>query len=186
MLFQRGGGSINRLLRNNKGFTLIEIILTLTLMIIVLGVTYNIFFTGNKIFNMSKSQSLIQNDVRIAAEYITKELKNAIFIYDNVEFLEGEDEYYSLELKGDESSKNLLRRAYTKFNNTTSVEENILGNFLTDLKFSPSDNSSLLSITISAKEKEQDYTLEFKIMLNNIPNIALPEEDIHRIFYVKP
>lgn len=155
-------------------------------MVIVLGVTYNIFFTGNKIFNMSRSQTHIQNDVRIAAEYITKELKNAIFIYDNPEFLEGEDEYYSLELEGDESSKNLLRRTYTKINNITSIEENILGSYLSELKFSLSENSSLLSITISAKEKEQEYALELEIMLNNIPNIILPEEDINRIFYVKP
>lgn len=184
--FLRGGGSINRFLRNNKGFTLIEVVLTLTLMIIVLGITYKIFFTGNEIFTISKSQTHIQNDVRIAAEYITKELKNATFIYDNAESIKGEEVYYSLELKGDGSSKNLLRKTYTNISNTKSIKENALGNFLSDLKFNPSDNSSLLSITISGKEKEQDYTLEFEIMLNNIPNINIPKEGIYKIFYLKP
>ncbi len=176
---------INKLLRNNIGLTLVELILTLALMTIVLSLIYNIFFTGNKLFNISKAQTFIQSDVRFAADYITKELKNAIIICDNVDLVKEKNIYYALVLEGNDGSKHLLKKTYSKSNNATSVTEITVGNTLSDLKFSPSSNGSLLSIIVSGKDKKQDYSLEFEIMLNNIDHVNIPE-GTNKIYYLTP
>lgn len=58
--------------KKNAGFTLIEVIFTLTLTVLVLGITSSIFITGNKVFSDSDVKSTLQVEGHAIQESISK------------------------------------------------------------------------------------------------------------------
>lgn len=63
--------------KNRFGFTLIELIVSLGLLSLVLLIAYNMNSFGSNVFAKGGSKSDIQASCRIAANYITKELRYA-------------------------------------------------------------------------------------------------------------
>jgi type II secretory pathway pseudopilin PulG len=58
--------------KKNAGFTLIEVIFTLTLTVLVLGITSSIFIAGNKVFSDSDVKSTLQVEGQAIQESISK------------------------------------------------------------------------------------------------------------------
>lgn len=165
---------------NNKGVTLIELLIVLAIIGIVLQVLYSIFFIGNKSFNTSKNKGFAQQDSRIAYTYITNELKTAKFISPNQ--LTGK--YYSLRFENGELYKDLYNEDGTK-------QIILISNNLNKVEFIHLDVTSrgIINVIIVAEEgkegkDKQDYKLNFNVLLENIPNYEeLIDADI--IYYSK-
>ena len=66
-----------RFLHNSAGLTLIELVISLSLLSVILGVGYNYFYLGTTTFSQGESQSQLQQNIRFAANYITRELRTA-------------------------------------------------------------------------------------------------------------
>lgn len=85
-------------MRNIKGITLVEVILTLALVALVIPVIYSIFFAGSTSHNVSTSKGFAQQDLRIASDFLTSELRLATDIskvdYEN-------NEYYYLKINNE-------------------------------------------------------------------------------------
>lgn len=60
---------------HKKGFTLIELIVVLSLIGIVIQMGYSMLLYGNNTFNLSTSRGLSQQNVRLAETFLTNELK---------------------------------------------------------------------------------------------------------------
>ncbi|MBP2027366.1 prepilin-type N-terminal cleavage/methylation domain-containing protein [Acetoanaerobium pronyense] len=60
-----------------KGFTLIEVLVTIGILGILISVLYNIIFFQINAFNKSDRQSVAQSDVRYISDFITNELRFA-------------------------------------------------------------------------------------------------------------
>lgn len=111
MKLKNRGEPLEKIKINKKGITLIEIILTLALLSIAIGVAYSIHFSGNKSFKVSKDIGFAQQDARIISEYLNKELKYSSKIFENEGNREGR--YFSIELRNNSNgTKTLVKTEY--------------------------------------------------------------------------
>lgn len=169
---------------NNKGVTLIELLIVLAIMGIVFQVIYSIFFIGNKSFNTSKNKGFAQQDVRIASTYIINEIRTAKEIStDPIDILEGK--YYAFTLKNGKLCKET-------FNNDDSSEQILsLSSNLSKLEFNyiEGNRQGIINIIVAAEEgqkgkDEQIYEVNFDVLLENIPNYN-KEINQNIIYYLK-
>jgi prepilin-type N-terminal cleavage/methylation domain-containing protein len=72
---------------NNKGITLIELIIVLAIMGLALPLAVQFFLLGTNVFARGASQSKAQHNARLATMYITTELRNAqsVMIIDSID-----------------------------------------------------------------------------------------------------
>lgn len=163
---------------NNKGVTLIELLIVLAIMGIVLQLLYSIFFVGNKSFNTSKDRGFAQQDVRIVSTLITNELKNAKEI--SFEKLEGD--YYSLRYN---SKDKILYKDI--FNKDIKQEKKILFSKLKKVSFKQT-KKGFINIIIKSEEgknsnNKKEYELVFDLLLENIPNYESTNKSSNSIIY---
>lgn len=87
---------------DNRGVSLVELLIAVSLLAIVLGVGYNFFFFGAQAFKTGERQSNTQQAVRLAADFISNEIRYAssldIIAIENVpnNFNTTTDDYYYL------------------------------------------------------------------------------------------
>lgn len=62
-----------------KGFTLIEILISLLLLVIILGTIYSSFFTVNRAFKRFEDVSLRYQEVRTTLDIMRREIEGALF-----------------------------------------------------------------------------------------------------------
>lgn len=67
----------NRIILNRRGVTLIELIIALGILGIVLAVAFSLFSFNLRTFGSGEVRSEVQFDVRMAAEHITYQVRNA-------------------------------------------------------------------------------------------------------------
>jgi prepilin-type N-terminal cleavage/methylation domain-containing protein len=155
----------------NKGFTLVELILSLALLLIALLLIFNIYFLGNNIFNRSVDQGDIQRNVRVAMDKVTEEIRMADFITSKVSEdgkINGKSEYYSIGLE-----ENKLVKKYSE-----EDEEEVIAE-LSDILFKPKNGG------LSLKISRDNYEIETEIPLENNPSIDIDNEGTHVIYYTK-
>lgn len=63
----------------NHGFTLIEVLISLTLLVIILGAVYGSFFTVNRAFDRFDNASLKYHETRMVLDTIRREVESSIF-----------------------------------------------------------------------------------------------------------
>lgn len=153
---------MNRLKLNNKGMTLIELLIVLAIMGIILQVVYSVFFLGNKSFTISKNKGFSQQDARLVTEIVTKELRNAKKI--DIDESKFNEDYYTLEFE--EENNRLIRRDKDKNKAPTVIAEGSIEEIL----FNYSEEiDGIIKVTITTREKDEKYKLDFDILLENIP-----------------
>ncbi|WP_071138572.1 prepilin-type N-terminal cleavage/methylation domain-containing protein [Sporanaerobacter sp. PP17-6a] len=155
-----------------KGFTLVELILSLALLSVVLLLVFNIYFLGKNIFDRSVHERGMQGNVRIAVDKVTEEIRTADFITSEVPEdgeINGKDEYYSIEIDGDE----LIKTKYPENEEEKSIAT------LSDILFKPKNGG------LSLKISRDSYEIETEIPLENNPSIDIDNEGTHVIYYTK-
>ena len=70
----------HKLLKNSKGLTLVELLISLVILLLVLSVVYNFFFVNMKAYDIAERRSEIQFDVRMASDFITSSVRNATLV----------------------------------------------------------------------------------------------------------
>lgn len=97
---------------NNKGVTLVELVVVVAIIGIISTVIANVFIFGNKTFNKVESRSAGQMDVRIVVQTISKELRYAddIELFKKIELLNNVYDEDSKYIYFDESSKKVMKK----------------------------------------------------------------------------
>lgn len=157
-----------RFKNNDKGVTIIELLISLAIIGILLTTAFMFFMFGNKTFSMGTDQYSTQADLRIANDYIVKSIRYATDIELGAapSSIDDTDVYDYIYLDGD----TIIHSAY---NGGGSRIEKSLGTgllstteFWTDQKL----NSQMVGINIFGHENGQEFDLQSNIEL---PNIAL-------------
>ncbi len=68
---------ITKTLRDKRGLSLVELVTALAIFGTVLAIGYNALFSTYKAFDRAEQHSLVRRDMRLAVEYITKEVRVA-------------------------------------------------------------------------------------------------------------
>ncbi|MBU3182040.1 PilW family protein [Clostridium psychrophilum] len=157
---------------NNKklvfkgGFTLVELIITIGIMGIVLTMAYCMGDYGNKSFNNGSAKSDIQSNTRLAANYITKELRYS----SNAEILTALPTTLDSTKKYIYVDNEILKQYYN--GHITNIVGDNANNIKTTLQFQIQD-SGTVDFSIQENLKNQNFKLNSTILLLNIGNNIL-------------
>lgn len=161
---------------NNKGITLVELLVTIAISGFVFLLAFSFYFFGASSFTHAGRQTDIQADTRLVSDFIISEIRNAR----QVEILntvgnDGDSHYLYLD----------NNRIYYKepdpagsVGKTDSIIQSL------DLEVSSQGDAYLLSFTIESQKGTQQYTLDSEVLLNNIRSAT--EATGTAIRFVKP
>lgn len=80
---------MNKKVLNQKGFTLVEVIISISILIVIVSTAYMILNSSNKLLDSQKNISNIQQGMNLATRYLTRDLEDSVNIKlknkDNVE-----------------------------------------------------------------------------------------------------
>lgn len=71
----------NHFARNNRGLTLVELLVGAALLGAVLAIGYTFFYFGHQSFTAGEQRSWVRQNIRLAADFITQELRYATHVY---------------------------------------------------------------------------------------------------------
>ncbi len=66
-----------KMIKSNSGLSLIELIIALSLLSVVLAIGYNLYHFGTQSFQRGQDSANVQREIRMAADYISSELRLA-------------------------------------------------------------------------------------------------------------
>lgn len=145
-----------------RGFTLIELIITIAILAIVLGVVFNFFLFNIKTYNKGEELTQVQFDARMAGDYITSRVRNVSQL-SNLEIVDGQ-----------EISLGMIQSMYP---NVVSISFTLL----------KEDNRNLLSYEIvgNSTNGSSPYSLESTVLLNNIRDMESVETAFNTLYYLE-
>jgi prepilin-type N-terminal cleavage/methylation domain-containing protein len=155
---------------NNKGFTLVELIVVIAILSVVIGAIFSFFLFENKIFYKSTDKFDIQSDLRLSLSVLSKELRNST----DLDLIDRTDALDDISNKvtnnyviiADDGTLKIYEYS-TSINdyNITSYGSNIDDDILKSY-FSIVDNTKL-GINLSANLNAELFNLDTQILLNN-------------------
>ena len=166
---------------HKKGFTLLELIVVIPIMLIVIGVFFSILSFSNSYFKKTNIQVNNQQVVRIVGDYIKKDIRSAKIVSSKeTDFIDSTSNtnYYELTYTG-----NHLVKQVKKSSDGTLISQITIGNTLTDLSFLTTTDSGMLKYKVTDNANGQNYSVTYEVILDNISIVVLPSANITTIYY---
>ena len=163
---------------NDKGVTLIELIIVIGLLVVVLAVLYNIFMVSQKSFQIGIDKSIVQQDARVCSNKITDELKLA----KTVSLTEPTGEYYRISLKpnGTTVYKSVI---ITKYSEGVAAEQEF-GSYIQSITFTTkTTNSKVVQFDMVVTTGKQTIPINSSVQLIN--TTADLTTSSSQVFYTK-
>lgn len=175
-------------LNNNRGVTLVELLVALALITITLAVVTNIFVVGNKTFVTGVDKSTVQQDGRFTSDRIADELKFAKEIKASAAEIGDKttNGYYRMRLVDNPDltgTEKVLE--IQKFDSTDTEVPNTMqkvGRYLVNIKYTAPTGSKIVKYDIDVTTGEQDFTINSSVKSMNIDTINIGT-DITEIYY---
>ena len=149
---------ISDLKRKEEGFTLIEVLAAVTIFSFLIAMACSLFIFQTNFYQFTTSRLDVQQNVRIAADYITQELRYATTMERKsermVEYQLPDDDNKTFSIRLDD--KNQIIRS-----------PNIVSYNIESLHFTWDDVDKVLTFTIKGSDKNYSYTLVSAVYLPN-------------------
>ena len=161
-------GDKMNLIRSNKGLTLIELLVTLTIISFVLASIYTFYLAGLRGWHRSIDQIEAQQSARIAMDKIIRELRFAHEIS-----LHDQSREIRFKITGDSRTLRFRREGpeliYDSFpTGTSNYMHTKVALGISDLRFSV-DHNNLVTVTITAHGETGASTLQSSVRPRNLP-----------------
>lgn len=152
---------ISTLQHHRKGFTLLECVLAVAIMSLIFIVAYSLFIFGIRTYEAGRQKVDVQQNVRIAADFIFREVRYAQTLEvpspTEIRFTFPEDDnLYAIKLKGEEIV--LL----------TNFVENKIAYQIKDLQFSLCDQRGVVGYHILGGQDNDHYALQGAFQARNL------------------
>jgi len=92
---------VGKLKKKQDGFTVVELMIALALLLIILATGYMFFGFGFRSFNRGEQRAIAQQSIRTAAAFISSEIRYANLITINPETVSTSDDFNYIYLNGD-------------------------------------------------------------------------------------
>lgn len=150
----------------NAGFTLMELVIVLALMVLVIGMVYTFLHFTNNSFVRGGDQFQLQTNIRTASDFVIGEIRNATEI-----------EIVSVPFIVDASSQYIyIENKVLKHRNAGKVTDKSESVFTGSEPFAArKDNTTgryYAIINLQGTRRDDEYTLNTEILLNNISSIT--------------
>lgn len=154
---------------NKKGLSLLELLIALLLLNLVLAIGYSFFYFGTRSFAIGESQSDVQQNVRMAADFITNEIRFA----ESLEILGS-----SFSFSGDYNYIYINEDSVIHRKEGTSTGTKILSGISENIDFSvnfniSSSGNNVLQFAVNGENAEKTFDIESEVMLPNVRNITI-------------
>lgn len=163
--------------KDNKGITLIELIVVLALLSIVIAVAFNIFFVSTKTFDTGVDKAEVQQEARLVANEVTDSLKFASSVYKDDP---GTGEYYKIFLED-------KKLTIDKYDGGTLLDrEGTYGSDIKDITFYTDGSSRVVNFKLYIADSTIP-TIESAVLLNNlaISNLSVNLNETSTLYYKK-
>lgn len=160
--------NIGRYLVNQRGMTLAELLIALVLLSVVLAVGYSFYSYGEHSFSTGESQSIVQRNARLAADFITREARyaNELEILDDIDTIpnrvSNNDKYIFVDSDG------LIKKLDKK------GKDNVLGAVAQGVEFNLSFQrqgkaGNILDFNSETTDGKKNFSLDSQIEIMNLP-----------------
>jgi len=148
---------ILKFLPNDKGLTIVELLIAIALLLIVLSLGFSLFFFGTGSFETGTARAGAQQQARLVDEYFKAELRNAGRISFQDDVIDNWEHNFKLEDK-------------VLYNSGNKITEKAINDVQIRLESEEQDGETryLLDYVIHSEFDGREYTLENQILLNNI------------------
>lgn len=166
-----------------KGFTLLELIVAIPIMLMVIALVFSIGIFGNKNFKKTNIQMNNQQAVRLVGDYIKKDVRSAKVLssVENIVKAQTNSNYYALKYTGNHLVKQKLKK--NSDGTVTSVSQTTIGDTLTDLSFLTVMDKGTLKYIVTNNANGQNYSVTYEVILDNIETTVLPSTSVTTIYY---
>lgn len=174
---------------NDNGFTLVELVIAMAILLIILSFGYVMYFFGLRSFQSVEEQWKVQHEVQLGANFITNSVRNAIEIELNPNDIlpwDDKDNYICLEklTQGDQQK-------YSIMHISNKGRTSVTGPVIDKLQFEliKTNDNYILSFDIIGSSGESSYRLNSSVFLNNsdkIHPVVIPDSEIVAIYYKTP
>lgn len=142
---------------NKKGFTLMELIMTLGIGSIILLVAYTMLTNGYKHYDIGRKKVMINSELNEISHQISEELKNATLV-----------------------SKSFGENKIGILNETIAVKSNESAEYLNqkinikeiNIEFESKDSGEMINYSITGEFEGIESTIHTAVLLNNIENLS--------------
>lgn len=161
---------MKRKIKNNHGMTLIEMLIVIAIIGIVSTLVGSFFTTSEVVFREGQEQTVEQHAVRIAADILAKEIRNAteLNLFPNSASLSGFDHYYYID------SNQLVK--YDGVTETTRTQDDLSAetDFPPGLDFDLTGGSNVYFLEYTVVGSD-GFEVSSKVLLNNIDNDVIDD-----------
>jgi len=163
------------ILWNNKGLTLVELMVAVGLIVIVISLGFTLLFFGMRSFDTGTAQAHTQQNVRLVGDYMRSELRNAVEI--STEDL-GKEEF---EIDG-----NIFKHNESAITNDVEINEITIS----ILEGTENENRALLKFKIDFQFEKGSFEYVDQVLLNNLSYGEVDDLNEHELsdglYYKKP
>lgn len=165
----------------NKGFTLVEVVLVMGLISVVIAVSYSIFFTGQKSFEVGIDKGIDQQESRIIREYLIKEFRYIAYL--GTEKPDA-DKYYTLKIKETTQGSESRQLEKVQYKDSEEINREILPIKFNDLSMKIENGT--MNVKLNTAGNNSDYN--FTILMENDPTLSSQKFSMasDKIYYAYP
>lgn len=179
-------------MNDERGFLLTELTVTIALLVVVLAVGFIFFFFCQRSFSEGEKKTIVQSNVRLAANYITKEVRYADKISTTDTKMPNDRTYYCLKLG--EDAKRLQEEIISPDNikHRTITQDSCLEALTFKFDFRNGKPFVWFEIKGHDETSRQKHDISSEVLLVNIKDLkeVIPEgseeSEWSKIYFTKP
>lgn len=158
-----------------RGMTLVELLVSVAIISVVVLLAGSLLVMGAKGYRRNITQTALQQDARLKADFITGHVRNAKAVSAAAP---AQDHYLLIQVDSSGTQQHLVLDTVTPL----GTKRRVVGSPLQALKFYNTHDSRLLGVTLTVQKQTQSFTLDFTVLMENTVVGSLGSKGSSRLY----